>query len=116
MTCSNDLCNIPFAHRFFRPPCYSNGGLITSETVEKPFSIVNAPFLGVSRPFIIMRSLIVPHSVKSFFSASPLRICLGTFSTVSLESVIVHFCSIVQDFERKSIIFVSSYTGPLETR
>ena len=56
----------------------------TSETVEKSFSIVNAPFFGVSRPFIIMRSLIVAHSVKPFFSASHPRICLGTFSTVSL--------------------------------
>jgi len=55
----------------------------TGETVEKLFSIVNARFLGVSRPFITVRSLIVAHSVRSFFSASPPRICSGTFSTVS---------------------------------
>ena len=58
---------------------------LSSETVEKPFNIVNGWFLGVSWPFIIVRSLIMAHSVKSFFSASHLRISLGTFSTVSLE-------------------------------
>jgi len=61
----------------------SNPWRISGETVEKLFSIVNARFLGVSRPFVTVRSLIVAHSVRSFFSASPPRICSGTFSTVS---------------------------------
>ena len=58
-----------------------------SETVEKPFGMVNRWFSGVSSPLLIMRSLIVVHSVRSFFSASYPRICLGTFSTVSPGSV-----------------------------
>ena len=65
---------------------------ISAETVEKPFSIVNACFLGGSRPLIIVGSLTVAHSMKSFFSASQPRICLGTFSTVSPVIFGMSFC------------------------
>jgi hypothetical protein len=34
-----------------------------------------------------MRSLIVAHSVRSFFSASRLKVCLETFSTASTQQV-----------------------------
>ena len=60
---------------------------ITSETVEKPLSIVNGWFSGVSWPLIIMRSLIVAHSVRSFFSTSHPKIRLGTFSTASTSKI-----------------------------
>ena len=52
---------------------------LSAETVEKPFSIVNAWFWGVLRPLVIVRSLIVAHSVRSFFSASPQESAWGLF-------------------------------------
>ena len=70
----------------------------SSETVEKPFSMVNRWFSGVSSPLIIMRSLIVAHSVRSFFSASQPRICLRTFSTVSPVLCIFRFRLTIQHF------------------
>jgi hypothetical protein len=77
---------------------------IPSETVEKPFSMVNGWFSGVSWPLLIMRSSIVAHSVRSFFSASHSRISLGTFSTVSPVIEFLHFRSKIQHFKRKSLI------------
>jgi len=42
----------------------------------------------------------VAHSVKSFFSASPPRICLGAFSTVSPEIAKVEFSDLIEDLNR----------------
>jgi hypothetical protein len=47
----------------------------------------------------------VAHSVRSFFSASHPRICLGTFSTVSPEVVILSFSLTIQYFKRKPSIW-----------
>jgi hypothetical protein len=66
--------------------------------------IVNGWFFGVSSLLIIVRSLIVAHSVRSFFSASLPRICLRTFSTVSPVMLFFEFSQRKQHFKCKSLI------------
>jgi hypothetical protein len=56
----------------------------------------------------MIRSLIVAHPVRSFFSASHPRICLGTFSTVSPEiNPEINFWQLLPkgvDFDLKAIM------------
>ena len=70
-------------------------------------------------PLVIMRSLIVTHSVRSFFSASHPRICWGTFSTVSPEILKSRIHIAIPDFNlsfpRKNGHMIKFHEGAFHT-